>query len=82
MQDYLAYEREDDAPKWKKSPALFLPPSTVAKSAGELTILVIYAIWNEVAALAQMQGKTPHSARHVMGPSLRKRATSRQCNHN
>ena len=25
VQDYLAYEREDDAAKWKKSPALFLP---------------------------------------------------------
>ncbi len=46
---------------------LFLPASTVAKSAGRLTVPVINAIWNEVAALAQVSGKTPHSARHAMG---------------
>lgn len=67
VQDYLAYERGDDAIKWKKSPALFLPASTVAKSTGKLTVPVINAIWNEVSALAQVSGKTPHSARHAMG---------------
>jgi site-specific recombinase XerD len=67
VQDYLAYERADDAARWNKSPALFLPASSVAKSAGKLTVPVINAIWNEVAALAQVQGNTPHSARHAMG---------------
>lgn len=70
LQDYLTHEREDDATRWKKSPTLFLPASTVAKSAGKLTVPVINAIWNEVAALAQVSGKTPHSARHAMGRHL------------
>lgn len=67
VQDYLVHERAEDAAKWQNAPALFLPASTVAKSTGQLTVSMINAIWNDVAALAQVQGKTPHSARHAMG---------------
>jgi integrase len=28
---------------------------------------VINSIWNEVAEIARVEGKTPHSARHAMG---------------
>ncbi len=67
VRNYLDNERDEDAEKWHKSPALFLPAATVATSTGSLTVPVINSIWNEVAALAQVEGKTPHSARHAMG---------------
>ena len=67
IRDYLDNERDDDTEKWKKSPALFLPAATVSTSAGHLTVPVINSIWNEVAKLARVEGKTPHSARHAMG---------------
>ena len=50
-----------------KSPVLFLPAGTVSASTGHLTVPVINSIWNEVAELGKVEGKTPHSARHAMG---------------
>jgi len=67
IRDYCDNERIEDVTKWKKSPALFLPALTIAKSAGRLTVPVINSIWNEVAGIAKVEGKTPHSARHAMG---------------
>lgn len=66
IRDYVDNERKADAKAWN-SPALFLPASTVASSSGRLAVNIINQIWNEVAELAGVEGKTPHSARHAMG---------------
>ena len=50
-----------------RSPALFLPPETVANSSGRLTPRVINTVWNEACRWANVKGKTPHAARHAMG---------------
>lgn len=66
IRNYVENERKADAKAWD-SAALFLPASTVAQSSGRLAVNVVNQIWNEVAALADVEGKTPHSARHAMG---------------
>lgn len=66
IRDYIENERKEDGKVWG-SPALFLPASTVAQSSGRLAVNVVNQIWNEVAELAGVEGKTPHSARHAMG---------------
>jgi integrase len=63
---YVDEERGSDAKYWK-SPALFLAASTVAHGDGRLSVVVINSVWNEVAARAGVEGRTPHSARHAMG---------------
>jgi len=66
IRDYVEHERKADAKAWD-SAALFLPASTVAQSSGRLAVNVVNQIWNEVAEMAGVEGKTPHSARHAMG---------------
>jgi integrase len=67
--DYLTYERDKDAAHWG-SLALFLPALTVPQSTGRLAGLAINAIWTSVCCQAQVEGKTPHSARHAMGQHI------------
>jgi integrase len=69
IEEYLAQERQGDAAHWD-SPALFLPAATVRTSAGRLAPLAVNEIWNAVCRLAQVSGKTPHSARHAMGKHI------------
>jgi integrase len=69
IQDYLAHERPLDAEHWH-SPALFLPALTMAQSRGRLAVLAVSDIWNAVCRLANVQGRTPHSARHAMGKHI------------
>ena len=69
IRDYVERERKADAKAWD-SAALFLPASTVAQSSGRLAVNVVNQIWNEVAEMAGVEGKTPHSARHAMGRHL------------
>lgn len=66
VRDYLAHERSRDADR-KPSPALFLPDAGNAKGTGRLSPLAVNRIWNAVAAIAGVAGKTPHAARHAMG---------------
>jgi integrase len=66
IRDYVDNERKADVNAWD-SPALFLPASTVSQSSGRLSVNVVNQIWNEVAEIAGVEGKTPHSARHAMG---------------
>ena len=79
-------ERAQDA-EVHTSPALFLPAATVTNSpTGRLAPTVINTIWNEVCKLANLKGKTPHSARHAMGRHLMKKtgnaaAVQRQLGH-
>lgn len=85
IQDYIEKERSLDADEWK-SPALFLPASTVPKSSGRLTPININTVYNEVCRLAGVEGKTPHAARHGMGVHIIKktgnpRAVQRQLGH-
>jgi site-specific recombinase XerD len=69
VQDYLAHERPADATHWR-SPALFLAAATVPRSTGRLAAGAVNAIWNVVCQVAQVQGRTPHSARHAMGKHI------------
>jgi len=62
---YLDNERDTDA--GDESNALFLPANTVKNSTGRLTPIVVNQVWREVCSMAQVAGKTPHSARHAMG---------------
>jgi integrase len=79
-------ERAQDA-EVHTSPALFLPAATVTNSPiGRLAPTVINTIWNEVCKLANLKGKTPHSARHAMGRHIMKKtgnaaAVQRQLGH-
>jgi integrase len=66
IKDYLGHERAQDAVRWP-SPALFLAAATVPQGTGRLTVGVVNTVWNGVCRVAQVQGRTPHSARHAMG---------------
>ena len=37
---------------------------------GRLTVGVVNTVWNAVCRVAQVQGRTPHSARHAMGKHI------------
>ena len=63
---YLEQERAGDEAHLP-SPALFLPAAGNARSGGRLAPHTVNRIWNEVASLAGIAGRTPHSARHAMG---------------
>lgn len=69
IEDYLEHERDKDSARWQ-SLALFLPASTVAHSTGRLAVLAINDIWKTICLSAQVEGKTPHSARHAMGQHI------------
>ena len=69
LQDYLRHERDHDAARWL-SPALFLTAATVPQGTGRLTVGVVNTVWNAVCRVAQVQGRTPHSARHAMGKHI------------
>jgi site-specific recombinase XerD len=64
--DYVQKERGLDNEKWN-SAALFLSPCTNPHGNGRLTAIVINQIWDDVCKVAEVKGKTPHSARHAMG---------------
>jgi len=64
--DYVQKERGVDYEKWNSS-ALFLSPCTNPHGNGRLTAIVINQIWDNVCKVADVEGKTPHSARHAMG---------------
>jgi integrase len=69
IQDYLTHERASDAARWP-APALFLAAATVPQGTGRLMVGVVNTIWNAVCRMAQVEGRTPHSARHAMGKHL------------
>ena len=69
IKNYLEKERELDNERWQ-SPALFLPECSVASASGRLSARTISAVWDEVCALANIKGKTPHSARHAMAKHI------------
>jgi integrase len=69
IQDSMGHERDQDAARWL-SPALFLTAATVPQGTGWRTVEVVNTVWNAVCRVAQVQGRTPHSARHAMGKHL------------
>ena len=69
IKDYIEKERKQDHKRWK-SPALFLSPATTANGNGRLSPKVINTVWNEACQLAEVEGHTPHAARHAMGKHL------------
>ena len=85
VRDYLERERPQDAERWQ-SPALFLSANTNPHGDGRLTSQVVNDVWNQLAAPAGVEGRTPHSARHAMGRLLVERtgnvaAVQRQLGH-
>jgi site-specific recombinase XerD len=64
--DYLTHERPSDATH-QHAPCLFLPAATIANARDRLSPRAINRIWNQIATVAAIDGKTPHSARHAMG---------------
>ena len=85
IKDYIERERPEDHEKWG-SPALFLSPVTNALGDGRPNVKIINEVWNEVAGLAGVANKTPHSARHAMGKHIREKtgnvaAVQRQLGH-
>ena len=73
VRDYLERGRPQDAEKWQ-SPAPFLSANTNPHGDGRLTPQVVNDVWNQIAAAAGVEGRTPHSARHAMGRLLVERA--------
>lgn len=85
LRDYLERERQQDNEKWR-SHALFLSPFTNPHGDGRLVARVINDIWNEIAEIAGVDGRTPHSARHAMGKHIMEKtgnvaAVQRQLGH-
>lgn len=85
IRDYLERERTQDDEKWR-SQALFLSPLTNPHGDGRLATRVINDIWTEVAEIAGVEGRTPHSARHAMGKHIMEKtgnvaAVQRQLGH-
>ena len=66
IQDYLTHERATDTEHFD-SPTLFLASRSRRNTDGRLSVRSINTIWNEVCAVAGVEGRTPHSARHAMG---------------
>ncbi len=69
IKDYLGKEREGDNEKWK-SPALFLPAKEIATANGRFSPRSVSAIWKNTCVLAQVKGRSTHSARHAMGKHI------------
>jgi integrase len=85
IQDYVDKERGGDAAVWD-SAALFLPSASVKRGQGRITPSMINLIMKEVCQIAQVENRTPHSARHGMGVHIIKksgnpRAVQRQLGH-
>lgn len=66
IQAYLEQERSFDFEKWK-SAALFLSAANNPHGDGRLNERWINTVWDAICAVAGVEGKTPHSARHAMG---------------
>jgi site-specific recombinase XerD len=84
--DYLnSEEYKTDYKKWKID-TLFLTPSTCGHGNGQMRPTAINEIWNQVCKKAEVEGRTPHSARHAMGKHILEKtgnleAVQRQLNH-
>lgn len=69
IRDYVAKERPADAKHWG-SPALFLSASSNPRASERLSVRTVNEVWDEVCKLADVEGRTPHSARHAMGKHI------------
>ena len=69
IQNYIELERDMDAVHFQ-TPYLFLPAHSSPNTTGHLNPNSINLIWNQVCKKANVDGKTPHSARHAMGKYL------------
>lgn len=66
INEYIQHERGRDLAK-KEFPALFLSACTNPNGKGRLSAAAINEIWNDICKVADIKGRTPHSARHAMG---------------
>lgn len=69
IRDYVEKERHTDAAHWK-SPALFLSAASNPRASERLSVRTVNEVWDEVCRLANVEGRTPHSARHAMGKHI------------
>lgn len=66
VSDYLNLERNIDAVSYNSN-ALFLPSHSSQNRTGRLHPNAINEIWEQICKSANVENKTPHSARHAMG---------------
>jgi site-specific recombinase XerD len=69
IRDYVKEERPADAEHWR-SPALFLSAFSNSRAGERLSVRTVNEVWDEVCKLADVEGRTPHSARHAMGKHI------------
>ncbi len=69
IREYLEFERPRDFEKWQ-SPALFLSPASNPHGDGRLNPRVVNTLWNDTCRFADVEERTPHSARHGMGTHI------------
>jgi integrase len=69
IRDYVERERPADYAHWK-SPALFLATPNNPRSGERLSVRTVNVIWDEICKTANVEGRTPHSARHAMGKHI------------
>jgi len=69
IRDYVERERLSDDAHWK-SPALFLATPNNPRSGERLSVRTVNVIWDDVCKTANVEGRTPHSARHAMGKHI------------
>jgi len=87
IQDYIVNEREEDQVYWKKTTLFLSPGIGNIRGDGQLKPLSVSKIWKEICDEADIEGKTPHSARHAMGKHIMKKtggnvaAVQRQLGH-
>ena len=81
---YIEVERDTDNIHYHTN-RLFLPAHQQTKN-GQISSKTVSTIWAEVCEFADVEGKSPHSARHAMGVHVQKKtqnpsAVQRQLNH-
>jgi integrase len=69
VRDYVERERPADAEQWR-SPALFLSAYGNPRAGERMNARSVNVIWDEVCKLAEVEDRTPHSARHAMGKHI------------
>lgn len=87
IENYLDNERVGDAEYWQNSKLFLSAGMGNIRGDGQLKPLSVSNVWKEVCKEANIEGKTPHSARHAMGKHIMKRtngnvaAVQRQLGH-
>ncbi len=69
IKDYIEKERQADTAYWENPSSLFISAAG-SKGNGSISTRLINYIWDNTCQQADLEDKTPHSARHGMGRFL------------